>query len=147
MAVRVCLLYVLFDPDMISWRERGPGWASLRMLLRLTPFSSLPPEPRPQLPSAPALQQWAASSRTGLARRALCWGQQRGQEAGGEGYIPPGCVSKDISWEPPHVQCPFWPGLLGFRWALGSHMTLISSPSSHSKRLPSAQRWEPAETC
>lgn len=81
MAVRVCLLYVLFDPDMISWRERGPGQASLRTLLRLTPPSSLPPEARPQLPSAPTLQQWAASSRTGLARRAPCWGQQRGQAA------------------------------------------------------------------
>lgn len=29
---RLCQLYMLFDPDMISWRERGPGQTSLRML-------------------------------------------------------------------------------------------------------------------
>jgi hypothetical protein len=62
---RVCLLYMLFDPDMISWRERGPGQASLRTLLH---GLTQPPPPslgrRPQLPSAPV---WAASPGQGSA--------------------------------------------------------------------------------
>lgn len=80
-AARACLLYMLFDPDMISWRERGPGWASLRMLGGPAP-SSLPRSPGPAA-LCPSPQPWAASSPTGLARRALCWGQRRGQAAGG----------------------------------------------------------------
>lgn len=144
-AARVCLLYMLFDPDMISWRERGPGWASLRTLGGPAP-SSLPRSPGPAA-LCPSPQPWAASSLTGLARRALCWGQRRGQAAGGGATFLLSVSPRILRGIPLHT-VSLWPGPMGFRWAPGSHpVSLNSSPSSRFEGLPSAQSREPAAAC
>lgn len=137
-AARVCLLYMLFDPDMISWRERGPGGASLRTLCGPAPSFSLPRSPGPAA-LCPSPEPWAASSRTGLARRALCWGQRRGQAAGGGATFLLNVSPRILSGSPLRTMS-LWPRLIGFRWALGLHpVGLNSAPSSRSDGLPSAQ--------
>lgn len=137
-AARVCLLYMLFDPDMISWRERGPGGAGLRTLRGPAPSFSLPRSPGPAA-LCPSPEPWAASSRTGLARRALCWGQRRGQAAGGGATFLLNVSPRILSGSPLRTRS-LWPRLIGFRWALGSHpVGLNSPPSSRSDGLPSAQ--------
>lgn len=64
----VCLLYMLFDPDMISWRERGPGQASLRTLLRGLLQPLLPPWAAGRSCPLPQPAAWGTASRAGPAR-------------------------------------------------------------------------------
>lgn len=165
-AAGVCLLYVLFDPDMISWRERGPGrgqpenapWPD-----STPPFPHRPAAPaslsragdwppaclwpaQVQLPSAPAFSPGPPPPGLGLPRG--CSAGLRGGAgllAGrGRGSILPDCVSGDIRWEaaPPRTQAhyPFLDEAVGV--LVGSGVTRINlngSPFSRSEGAPPAR--------
>lgn len=64
-AAGVRLLYMLFDPDMISWRERGPGGAGPREGPGPGSAPLAPSLPPARAALGPALQPWAAPSRQG----------------------------------------------------------------------------------
>lgn len=139
-AAGVCLLYMLFDPDMISWRERGPGPASLRTLWGLT--RSPPSRPRQPSPAAlcPGLQQWAASSRKALAAGALCWGQKRGLATSLRTCF------RGHELEPPmHMHCPS-PAEAALAqvgtWVTGSLPLTAVFPALRGCAPPTPQRWE-----
>ena len=167
-AAGVCLLYMLFDPDMISWRERGPGrgqpenapWPDSTpdrpppaAPASLPRAGGRPPAcPRPaqvQQPSAPAFSLGPPPPGLGLPRG--CSAGLRGGAgllAGRDGgSIPPDCVSGDIRWEPapPGTQahCPFLDEAAGVLVGAGvTWINLNGSPFSRSERPPSRQRSE-----
>lgn len=90
------------------------------------------PPPRPQLPSAPALQQRATSSRTGLATRVLCWGQKRGQAAEGGAIFLLNVSPRTLGGSHPLPPCPQSPFLsqaaqLEFRWYLDHILSTITA--------------------
>lgn len=134
-AARVCLLYMLFDPDMISWRERGPGWASLRTLGGPAPSFSLPLAPWPSCPlPQPAALGSLLPDRT--CQKGTLLGSEEGSGSRGRGHIPPECVSQDMKWEPPAHNVPL-ARADGVQVGPGSHpVSLNSSPSSRSEGLP-----------
>ena len=135
---------MLFDPDMISWRERGPGQASLRTLPGLTqspsPPLAHPPPAQAQLPSAPVLQDGQPPPGPDVPRGRSA-GVRGGPGRRGRGCIPLGCVSRDLGGTPPSPtprhDVPAWPRLLGFWRALGSHVSALTA------LLPAALRGPP----
>ena len=170
-AAGVCLLYMLFDPDMISWRERGPGrgqpenapWpdstpdppapASLPRTGGCPPTRLWPVQVQP--PSAPAFSPGPPPPGLDLPRGAPP-GSEEGLDCwqGGQGALFLLTVSEDIRWEPAppctQAHCPFLVEAAGFREGAGvTRINLNGSPFSRSEGPPSRQRLErqAAEPC
>ena len=96
--------------------------------------------------------RWAAFSRLGLAKGALCWGGGSGAGSRGRGYVPPKCVCRDIRWEPTHPpnrrSLPSWPSCWGSAGQWG-HSRSSPPASLRGPLWPKVrgQSTEPAETC
>lgn len=135
---------MLFDPDMISWRERGPGQASLRTLPGLTQSPSPPPAHPPpaqaQLPSAPVLRDGQPPPGPDLPRGRSA-GVRGGARPPREGLHPSWVRLQGLRWDPAQAhteaQRPFLaeaPGVLA-----GTGATRISLTAL----LPAALRGPP----
>lgn len=161
-AAGVCLLYVLFDPDMISWRERGPGRGQPENAPWPDSTPPNPPGPPPQPPSPgqgagrpPAcgqprcscpqlqpsaqghlLQDWACpeDALLGSEEGLGCW-------QGGAGVpflltVSPGTLGGRLPLPAHRHTIPSWMRLLEFWWVLGSHGSTLMALLSAALRGP-----------
>lgn len=175
-AAGVCLLYMLFDPDMISWRERGPGrgqpenapWPDSTPVPHPAPASLPRTGGRPparlwpaqvQPPSAPAFSPGPPPPGPDLPRGAPLGSEEGlGCWQGGPGApflltVSPRTLGGSRPLPAHRHTAPSWLRPLVFGWVLGSHgSTLMALLSSRSEGPPSRQRSErqaaePAEPC
>lgn len=166
-AAGVCLLYMLFDPDMISWRERGPGrgqpenapWPDSTPVPHPAPASLPRTGGRPparlwpaqvQPPSAPAFSPGPPPPGPDLPRGAPLGSEEGlGCWQGGPGApflltVSPRTLGGSRPLPAHRHTAPSWLRPLVFGWVLGSHGSTLMALLSAAPRGPPPARGQSA---